>query len=171
MLTATLVRRLVCGSVCPAGNNRSGSLPRSRGFTLLELLVVLALIAIATAGVTASLPDADHTALKQESERLIAILESARVRSRSTGIGIRMEVVEKGFLLLESGQKMTEERKKQAKPWLSKKTRASGSNPIVLGPEPMLPRQHITLSLGERSVTIATDGIQPFDTQNGDGHD
>lgn len=149
-------------------HDSAGCLARSAGFTLLELLVVLALIAIATAGVTASLPDADHTALRQESERLIATLEAARVRSRSTGIGAKMVMVEKGFLLLETGQKVTEERKQQARPWLNPKTRAHGSNPIVLGPEPMLPRQHITLLLGERSITLATDGMQPFDVQSSD---
>lgn len=139
---------------------------RSAGFTLLELLVVLALIGIAAAGVTASLPDAEHTALQQESERLIATLEAARVRSRSTGIGVEMVLTEKGFLLLEVGQKVTEERARQARPWLNAKTRAHGSNPIVLGPDPILPGQSITLTLGQRSVTLATDGMQPFDVQS-----
>lgn len=139
----------------------------NKGFTLLELLVVMALIGIATATMSAALPDANHTALQQEAERLIATLEGARVKSRSVGIGAKMVMVDGGYLLLDTDKEVTDEMKKQAKPWLRKETRTYGSNPIVLGPDPMLPRQSITLQLGERSVTIASNGLEPFDVQRG----
>ena len=61
----------------------------SRGFTLLELLVVVAIIAIATAGVSFALRDSEATQLEREAQRLAALLESARAQSRSSGVPVR----------------------------------------------------------------------------------
>ena len=55
--------------------------PSSRGFTLLELLVVVAIIAMASAGVGFALRDTSQVALARDAERLAALLESARARS------------------------------------------------------------------------------------------
>jgi general secretion pathway protein H len=55
---------------------------RQRGLTLLELLVVLAIIAISSAGVALAMRDNSQTQLEREAQRLIAKLEAARVQSR-----------------------------------------------------------------------------------------
>jgi len=52
----------------------------ARGFTLLELLVVIALIAIATAGASLALRDSADSALDRDAQRLAALLETARPR-------------------------------------------------------------------------------------------
>ena len=59
--------------------------PRTFGFTLLELLVVVAIIAIASAGVSFALRDSADTQLEREAQRLAALLESARAQSRTSG--------------------------------------------------------------------------------------
>lgn len=51
-----------------------------RGFTLLELMVVVAIIAMATAAVTFALRDDSGTRLEREALRLSAMLESARAQ-------------------------------------------------------------------------------------------
>jgi prepilin-type N-terminal cleavage/methylation domain-containing protein len=53
-----------------------------RGLTLLELLVVLTVAALATAAVSLSLRDPDQRALQREGERLAALLESGRMPTR-----------------------------------------------------------------------------------------
>jgi general secretion pathway protein H len=37
-----------------------------------------------------------------------------------------------------------------------------GARALILGPEPLIGPQRIVLRLGERNLTLATDGIGPF---------
>ena len=53
-----------------------------RGFTLIELMIVVALIAIAAGVVSLALRDPASTRLETEAARLSALLESARAESR-----------------------------------------------------------------------------------------
>ncbi|MDO9165761.1 MAG: prepilin-type N-terminal cleavage/methylation domain-containing protein, partial [Rhodoferax sp.] len=53
----------------------------SAGFTLLELLVVVAIMAMASAGVGFAMRDSSQVQLDREAQRLAALLESARARS------------------------------------------------------------------------------------------
>ncbi|HYK00068.1 MAG TPA: prepilin-type N-terminal cleavage/methylation domain-containing protein, partial [Burkholderiaceae bacterium] len=50
----------------------------SRGFTLIELMIVMALIAVAVGVVTLSLRDPAAAQLDREAVRLAALLEAAR---------------------------------------------------------------------------------------------
>ena len=68
-----------------AAGNKPASLHSAQGFTLLELLVVVALIAIATAGVSLSLRDSADSALERDATRLAALLETARAQARASG--------------------------------------------------------------------------------------
>lgn len=62
-----------------------------RGFTLMEILVVLAIVAIAIAGVARALPDAAERELAAEGDRLAAILTAARGQARAAGTSIVLE--------------------------------------------------------------------------------
>ncbi|HMT17930.1 MAG TPA: prepilin-type N-terminal cleavage/methylation domain-containing protein, partial [Ottowia sp.] len=57
-----------------------------RGFTLIELMVVMAIVAIGAALASLALPDSDSRTLAREGERLAALLESARAQSRAAGV-------------------------------------------------------------------------------------
>jgi general secretion pathway protein H len=48
--------------------------------------------------------------------------------------------------------------------WLAEEVSAEviGARALVLGPEPLIGPQRIVLRLGERNLTLATDGIGPF---------
>ena len=135
---------------------------RAGGFTLLELLVVLAIIAVATTGVSLAMRDSSQTRLEREGQRLAALLESARARSRTSGMAVHWRTTPAGFSFdgLPAGSLPGE--------WLSPDTQAAGSPVLTLGPEPIIGAQAVELaSVGnaERRLRIATDGVRPFAVQ------
>jgi general secretion pathway protein H len=126
---------------------------------LLELLVVISIIAIASAGVTFALRDNAGVALDRDAQRLAALLESGRARSRLSGQPVRWVATEEGFRFDGVAREALPER------WLDAKTRVVGRPLLILGPEPLIPPQSLTLTSvdhPERSVRIATDGLRPF---------
>ena len=129
------------------------------GFTLLELLIVVSIIAIATVGVSFALRDSESAQLEKEARRLAALLESARAQSRSSGVPIRWLPADGGFRFEGAAPNTLPDR------WLSDKTQVRGTATLVLGPEPIIGRQQVVLvstTAPDRSLRIATDGIRPF---------
>ena len=141
-----------------------------RGFTLLELMVVVAIIAMATAAVTFSLRDDSGTRLEREALRLSAMLESARAQSLTSGLPVVWRVRPQGFEFIDlprarAGDGPTPS--EGAHQWLNADTAARvlqppGATALVLGPEPLIPAQRIALGLGDRRLVLATDGLGPF---------
>jgi general secretion pathway protein H len=126
---------------------------------LLELLVVVAIIAFATAGVSFALRDSAATRLDREGLRLAALLEAAREQSRTSGVPVRWSPTDTGFRFQGlPGKPLPDE-------WLSAQTRVEGTPTLVLGPEPIIGPQEVVITstdLPDRSLRIATDGIRPF---------
>lgn len=137
----------------------------SRGFTLVELLVVLVLIALASGLAGLALRQSDASRLEREALRLAALLEAARAEARATGVAVRFELATAPdapapfrFVGLAPSQALPER-------WLEAGTQARiDATPAVLllGPEPMIGTQRVVLSLGEQQLTVATDGLAPF---------
>ena len=137
------------------------------GFTLLELLVVLSIIAIATAGVALSLRDSASTLVQREAERLAALLESGRAQSRVSGVAVVWRTTPAqgfGFDGLPSGALPHD--------WLDRTTRSLTMTPVTLGPEPIIAPQEIVLTSARAPDVqwrVWTDGLRPFVAQPG-GH-
>lgn len=138
----------------------------ARGFTLLELLVVLSLMAVVVGTVALSLRDPALTRLEREADRLVALLESARVEARGAGLPVYWEPVEP-----QPGQPRTRDFRFVGLPgsvqlperFLDPEVRAwVGTGALRLGPEPVIGAQRVTLGLDGRQITLATDGLQPF---------
>jgi len=140
---------------------------RQHGLTLLELLVVLAIIAVSTAGVALAMRDSSQSQFEQEAQRLIAKLESARAQSRAQGVPLVWRTTASGFVIQTpvAGSDFVA----QSDDWLSGDISAD-MQAITLGPEPIIPPASITLrkSSGQTSgakpmqLRIGTDGLQPF---------
>ena len=145
-----------------------------QGFTLMELMVVVAIIAIASAGVMFAIPDASATALERDAQRLAALLDSARAQSRASGLAVVWRATPEGFKfegLPQAKDASTGEMVDLVKyptTWLSTDTRVAENSRLALGPEPIIAQQEVVLLNAARSLTLATDGIRPFSIKSGD---
>lgn len=152
---------------------------RQSGLTLLELLVVLVIIGLLTAGVSLALRDNSTTLLEREGQRLVAKLEAARVQSRTSGQTLVWRANASGFVIeawpLQTTNAVAQEN------WLQNGTQANVELPlssgakdimVVLGPEPILSPTRIVLSIPAQNtnvsdephkLSIGTDGLRPFE--------
>jgi len=143
---------------------------RRAGFTLIELMVVVALIAIASAVASLALRDPASTRLEHEGARLVALLEAARSEARAAGLTASWEprAAQEGaegfhFVGMQTSSDLPTQ-------WLVPGVTAEvlGARAVVLGPEPLIGAQRVVLHLESQSLTLATDGIGPFTVIDGE---
>ena len=137
----------------------------ARGFTLVELLVVVAIVALSAALITLALRDGDATLLEREGQRLVTLLEAARAESRGSGVPV-LWLPDGGEPKAEADFRFVGLPAARALPqrWLEPRVQAQvvGGVRVVLGPEALIGAQRIVLSLDQQRLEIATDGLAPF---------
>jgi len=160
---ARLVAKVVMPTSGP-GNKRR----RVSGFTLIELMVVMALVARSIAAVTFAIPDPSKTRLEREAARLIALLESARMQARTGAMTVlwvpQPNGPEADYQFLGMPPPLMPPLK-----WMEPDVRAEvvGAKSIVLGPEPVIGAQSVILRIEGKQIIVGTDGLSPFDVLTG----
>ena len=147
---------------------------------MVELLIVIAIVALSVALISAALPDGDASRLEEEGARLTALLEMARAESRVSGAPVVW--VPRGATgatgATGSADSATDA---QGRPvhfrfvglsaalalpsrWLDERVSAEvvGARVVVLGPAAILPAQRIVLSLDKQRLELSSDGLGPF---------
>jgi general secretion pathway protein H len=140
------------------------ALRQTRGLTLLELMVVIAIMGLASAGVSLAMRDTAGEQLSREAERLAALLEAGRAASRASGVPVRWQPTDQGFRFEGLQAQSLPER------WLSPGVSPVSSQAITLGPEPVIGPQRVQLSnqaTPPRTVTLVSDGLRPFAIEAG----
>jgi general secretion pathway protein H len=153
----------------PTSAPGSSRAPRAlRGFTLIELVIVLAIVAVSAALVSLAIRDGYEARLEEEGERLIALLEMARAEARVQGTPVlwlpRREDGSEPDAQIQFRFVGLSERQPMPTRWLDAATRAQviGAHGVVLGPEAILPPQRIVLQLADKRLELASDGLAPF---------
>lgn len=137
---------------------------------MVELLIVLMLVAMASGLAGLALRDTSEARLDREAVRLSALLEAARAESRASGLAVRFELSSasnaSGEAFRFSGLPVGV---LPAGRWLEPAMQAQivGARAVVLGPEPIIGAQRVVLWLDGRQRTLVTDGLAPFTVMNG----
>ncbi len=122
--------------------------------------MVVAIIAIASAGVSFALRDSQATQLEREAQRLAALLESApRAVAQQRRAGAL--VPPRRAASISTGCRPTRCR---SAGW-RRPPRCAARATLQLGPEPIIGKQAVVLgstAAPNRSLRIATDGLRPF---------
>lgn len=143
---------------------------RGSGFTLLELMIVVALIAIASSVASLALRDPASARLEREATRLAALLESARAESRVLGTAVLWLPVPSAdteqpgdFRFVGLPEKFQPPRRWLEPGVVAEVEGATAAMPgIALGPEPLIKPSRIVLRLADQRVVLASDGLGPF---------
>ena len=139
--------------------------------------MVLAIVGLASAGVSLALRDGAQSRLEREALRLGALLEAARARSQALGVALRWQAIGQGFVI--GSPNAAPDAAKPPLLWLDPDTRVSlqadptlpvsdDAPQLLLGPEPILSPQALTLYSvlePQRRLRLATDGVRPFAVQ------
>lgn len=161
----------------PGSNHDRRASSATGGFTLIEVLVVMAIVAVAAGLVSLALRDGERDRLERDAVRLAALFEMARAESRATSWPVVWAPVRESVDAAVVRFRFVGATEASTRPGtgglaadrfldsevrvgiVSAGTAAAG---IRLGPEAILPPQRVVLALGELALEVTSDGIEPF---------
>jgi general secretion pathway protein H len=146
--------------------------PLARGFTLVEVLVVVVIIALLVSVVAVKIAPDARQSLREEAMQLAAVLAHARDEAIVTGVPLAWQGAGSGYRFVRRAADRTWQpldrdpalRARDLAPGVNLaavETTASGDGPvpvIVLAPAGLSEPFRITLALGPHRVRVSSDG-------------
>lgn len=142
-----------------------------QGFTLIELIVAITIVAIASATVAVAVRDRADVQLEREALHLASVLETARSEARAASLDVRWipdSTNDASRYRVTGLPPALLKRLELERPWLGEppiveiKGPSINGRSIRLGPEPLIGAQRVTLIRGDHRITLVTDGLGPF---------
>ena len=131
------------------------------GFTLIELMVVLLVLALSSSLVVMSTRDSSQQTLEREADRLINVLEAARAQARSSSTALLWQSDARGYSISAVTDPQTQQ---QFQTWYLPGTRSEPTSWLISA-EPVQSATRLTLLMEgapNARLSVATDGAASF---------
>jgi general secretion pathway protein H len=130
-----------------------------RGFTLLELLVVLVILGVAAGAVSLSVAPSEERMVEREAQRLASLFRLAQDEARVRGRPVSWEADAQGYRFLIGRQEPeAADDPLRARSWPFPVQRIVAP-PLAFGAEPLLPPTEIRITTRGRELVLALDAF------------
>jgi general secretion pathway protein H len=128
-----------------------------RGFTLLELLVVVVILGIAAGVVSLSVAPREDRLVEGEAQRLAALFRLAQDEARARGRPVAWEATTQGYRFLVAGKEPEDaDDPLRPRPWPFAVVRVAAPR-LAFGMEPMMAPAEIRVATPGRELVLALD--------------